>query len=232
MRSIIAPADGRTARGCDRPVAAGETARADRPCGHSRVAGSGDGGAPGRVHPPQDRGGIERISRWRCWCRLRHRRGWRLAGHVAAAPVGREPPQHEPLPFPLVPEAGLAAAGIVPREHHGPSGGARPRLSASLDRRSRRPIAQAAGMRWMCAGVHFRNRSSWATLLASGTAIVGHPLRPRLPDQTACSSRPRCIRAGRRCRCPGAGRRRRRGGASIHVARWICGRAAWPPTVV
>jgi GNAT superfamily N-acetyltransferase len=88
--------------------------------------------------------------------------------------------RHAPLPFPLVPDEDWPLrVSFLENTMVRPEARGRGYHRALIDARA--AYARAAGIRWICAGVHLRNRSSWANLLASGMVIVGIRFDPGYP---------------------------------------------------
>ncbi|MEW6270246.1 MAG: hypothetical protein AB1689_13225 [Thermodesulfobacteriota bacterium] len=91
-----------------------------------------------------------------------------------------EHPNRSGVPFPLVPpEDWPTRAGFLANTIVHPSVRGRGYQRALLDVRIAH--AAAAGMRWICAGVHLDNVVSWANLLARGMVIVGIRFDPGYP---------------------------------------------------
>lgn len=80
-------------------------------------------------------------------------------------------PHHGP-PFPRVPEEDWPNnSAFLENTIVAPAARGRGFQRALIDLRTAH--AKAAGVRWMCAGVHLANEISWRNLLASGMVIVG-----------------------------------------------------------
>ena len=84
---------------------------------------------------------------------------------------GPASPNPADLPFRLVPAADWSfATAFLENTMVVESARGRGLQSALVD--ARLAHARAAGMRWICSGVHFRNRASWRNLLARGLVIA------------------------------------------------------------
>ena len=84
---------------------------------------------------------------------------------------GRDSPNAADLPFMLVPPADWSfATAFLENTMVLESARGRGLQSALVD--ARLAHARAAGMRWICSGVHFRNRASWRNLLARGLVVA------------------------------------------------------------